>query len=81
MVLDVLKRLLAEQFDMDPEEITEDTDLEMDLDTDSMDLVELCLACEDEFDISIDDSEFSAVRISGKTVGDLANYLESRMEE
>ncbi len=77
MILEELKQLLMDQFDIDPEEITEDTAFEDDLDADSLDMVELALACEDEFDISLEEDELVPIQ----TVGELARYLENKAEE
>ena len=84
MILDVLTRLVADIFDMDPEDISEDCEFIEDLNADEMDLVELVFACEEEFDVSLSEiSEADEDLFAGKlkTVGDLARYLEARVEE
>ena len=78
MTLEVLRRLMAEQFAVAPEEITAETNFYDDLSADSLDMVELALACEEEFGIEIEDSDESwAV----STVGELLDYIESHVEE
>ncbi|MBS7315995.1 MAG: acyl carrier protein [Clostridiaceae bacterium] len=78
MTLDVLKRILAEEFDVDPEEITAETNFYDDLSADSLDMVELALACEEEFGFEIEDNEENW---NIMTVGELVDYVESHMEE
>jgi acyl carrier protein len=73
MVLEKVKAILAEQFDVDEEKITVDTDLQEDLGADSLDVVDLLMSIEDEFEIEIPDEEIENIR----TVADLVNYIES----
>lgn len=71
----VMQRLVAEQFAMDPSEITMDTSFAEDLSADSVDLVEIVMAMEDEFEIGeVPEDEISSI----KTVGDAVNYLASK---
>ncbi len=78
MTLHVLKRILAEEFAVEPDEITAETNFYDDLSADSLDMVELALACEEEFGIEIEDSDESwAV----STVAELVDYIESHVEE
>ena len=51
MVFDKLQALLAEQFEVDAESITADTDIVEDLGADSLDLVDMLMSLEDEFSI------------------------------
>jgi acyl carrier protein len=64
--------LVAEQFSVDESEIASDTSFAQDLDADSLDAVELIMAVEDKFGISIPDEAAERIR----TVGDLINHLE-----
>ena len=50
-ILNILRELVAEQFAKEPEEITMDTAFEGDLGADSVDLVELVMAMEEEFEV------------------------------
>lgn len=75
MILDTLKSILEEQLDIDPAEVTESTDIMEDLGADSLDIVELMMTVEEEFDITIDESDAR----SFKTVGDVVNYIESKV--
>lgn len=73
MVLEKIKVILAAQFDVDEDSLTNDTDLQDDLGADSLDVVDLLMSIEDEFDIEIPDEEIENIR----TVGELVNYIES----
>lgn len=75
MVLDKLKSILEAQLDIDPATITEDTNIIDDLGADSLDIVELMMSVEEEFQFEIKDADVH----SFKTVGDVANYIESRI--
>lgn len=75
MVLDKLKKILEDQLDIDPATVNENTDIAEDLGADSLDVVELVMTVEEEFDITIEDSDAHLF----KTVGDVVNYIESKM--
>ena len=51
MVLEKVIAILAEQFDVEEDKITEDTNLQDDLGADSLDVVDLLMSIEDEFEI------------------------------
>ena len=63
---------IAEHFTVAPETLSLSTDLVLDLHADSLDLVELILAFEDGFELSIPDE----VALSVKTIGDIVQYLD-----
>jgi len=73
MIFDKMKEILAEQFDVDPDTITEDTDLMNDLGADSLDLVELIMTLEEEYGVSATDESV----YEHKTVGDISKYIET----
>ena len=77
MIYGKIVKLLSEQFGMEPDEITEETTFE-DLGADSVDLVELSMNLEEEFDIE-EMSEEDIAYIH--TVGDLVGYLRSKLGE
>ena len=77
MIFDTVVKLLCEQFGIDKKDITEETSLE-DLGADSVDIVELSMAMEEEFGID----EMSEDDLAGiHTVGDLVNYITNAREE
>lgn len=64
--------IIAEQFNMNVADLKEDMSFSDDLNIDSIDLLELIMSLEEEFDIEIDDEMLENI----KTVGDVINYLE-----
>ena len=76
-VFERMKKIIAEQFSTDEEEITMDTSFEGDLGADSVDLVELVMSMEEEFEIDeVQEEELTGL----STVGDCVNFLNSRLE-
>ena len=73
MVLEKVKAILAEQFDVEEDKITADTDLQEDLGADSLDVVDLLMSIEDEFEVEVPDAEIENI----KTVGALVSYIEA----
>ena len=77
MILEKLQSLIADQLGVDGNTITMDTNFEEDLGVDSLDIVELSMALEEEFDIG----EMSEEDLAGiKTVGDLVRYLQGKLD-
>ena len=74
MVFEKIKSILADQFDADEDAITMETDISADLGADSLDVVELIMSIEDEFEIQVPDDKLEDV----KTVGDIVNYIQSQ---
>jgi len=70
-----VKAIIVEQLGADPEKVTREARFREDLDADSLDLVELIMAFEDEFGGEISDEEAQQI----KTVGQAADYLQERM--
>ena len=65
--------IISEQFDVDKSKLSVDTNLVEDLHADSLDLVELIMAFEDEFGLTIPDD----VALTVKTLGDAVEYIRS----
>ena len=72
MVLEKVKKILSDQFDVEEDSITPDTMIEGDLGADSLDVVDLLMSIEDEFELEIPDEETDKI----KSVGDLVQYIE-----
>ena len=60
MVLEKVKAILSEQFDVEEDSITPDTNLSEDLEADSLDVVDLLMSIEDEFEIEVPDEGSAA---------------------
>ena len=76
-IFQILQKLVAEQFAKDPEEIAMDTAFDGDLGADSVDLVELVMAMEEEFEVGeIQEEELGSL----KTVGDAVNYIAAKVK-
>jgi len=68
-----VKKIVADQLEVDISKLTKETTFE-DIDADSLDIVELVMALEEEFDLEISDQEIENI----KTVGDVIKYIESQ---
>ena len=71
---ELIRKITAEQLDIEESEITLETAFVDDLDADSLDIVELMMTLEEEFDLEI--SEEDAEKIV--TVGDAVSYIAER---
>jgi acyl carrier protein len=71
-----VKGIIVEQLGVDEDEVTMEARFREDLEADSLDLVELIMAFEDEFGGEISDDEAQQI----KTVGGACEYLGQRME-
>lgn len=77
MIFEKLAALLSEQFGVDVDSITMDTSFE-DLGADSLDIVEMTMAVEEEFGMEdMDEEDLSGI----STVADLVRYLKSKLED
>ena len=68
-------KIIASQFDREPDTITESTDIANDLGADSLELAELLLAFQEEFNIDIEDSETQNLM----TVGDVITQINAKI--
>ncbi len=66
--------IVSDQLDAPKEDVTRESSFVDDLKADSLDIVELVMALEDEFDIKIPDEDYDKI----KTVGDVINYIEAK---
>lgn len=71
MVFEKIRTILSEQLDIEEDEITPESRIADDLGADSLDIVDLVMAIEDEFEVEIPDEEIETI----KTVGDVVNYI------
>ena len=73
-ILNRVKKVTVEELGVKEEEVTETASFQEDLGADSLDVVELVMALEDEFGIDIPDEEVGEI----KTVGDAVAYIEKK---
>ncbi|MBU5590848.1 acyl carrier protein [Clostridium sp. MSJ-4] len=77
MTFEKIKAIIADKLSVDEDVITMESSFIEDLGADSLDIVELVMALEDEFDLEIADED--AEKIS--TVGDVVEYIRQNVEE
>ena len=75
MVLEKVKTILSNQFEVEIDTITAETNVMEDLGADSLDVVDMLMSLEDEFDVEIPDEEIEKMR----TVADVVSYIEEHM--
>ena len=68
-----IKAILVEEFDIKESDITMESDLSQDLSINSVELMDLAMRCEDEFDIQFPDDDIHKFT----TVGDIVKFIES----
>ena len=76
MVFDKVKELISEQLDVKADDITEASNIQDDLGADSLDVVDLVMALEDEFDVEIPEDQVENI----KTVGDIVKFIEDKQQ-
>lgn len=76
MIFDKLKAMISEQLDVEEDDITMDTSFQDDLNADSLDLVELIMSIEDEFELEVEDEEVENIQ----TVRDAVEYIQAQTD-
>jgi acyl carrier protein len=71
-IMDKVRGVIVEQLNVEEDDVTEDAAFIDDLGADSLDIVELVMALEEEFGISIPDEEAENI----KTVGDAVSFID-----
>lgn len=72
--MEKVKKIIVDQLGVEEDKVKEDSSFIDDLGADSLDIVELIMAFEEEFDIEIADEEAEKIKI----VGDVIRYLENK---
>lgn len=72
-VFERVKRIIVERLGVDEAEVTPEASFKDDLGADSLDVVELVMELEDEFDLEISDEDAEKIT----TVGEVVNYIQS----
>lgn len=77
MVFDKVKKIIVDQLDVEEDKVTEAASIKDDLGADSLDVVDLVMSFEEEFDIEIPDDQVEKI----KTVGDIVKFIEEKVED
>lgn len=75
MVFEKVKEIICEQLDVEEDKVTTEASIIEDLGADSLDVVDLVMSLEEEFDVEIPDEDVENM----KTVGDIVKYIEGKM--
>ncbi len=75
MVFEKVKSIIVDQLDVDEDKVTPNASITDDLGADSLDVVDLVMSFEEEFDIEIPDEQVENI----KTVGDIVKYIEENI--
>ena len=76
-MLERLKKLICQYANIAPEEITGETNIRSDLGLNSLELVNLAVAIEDEFDVEIPDRAVAGIETVGDVIALLEEYVEN----
>lgn len=77
MIFERICQIIAEQLDIDADDIRMDSSIQDDLNADSLDVMEVAMAVGDEYDIEIAEEELNEI----KTVGDVVRYVEAAISD
>ena len=75
MVFEKVRDILVDQLDVEEEKVTMDASITDDLGADSLDVVDLVMSLEEEFDVESPDTQVENI----KTVGDIVRYIEDNV--
>jgi len=75
-IFERMQRIIVEQLDIEKDQVTLNSSFVDDLGADSLDIVELVMAMEEEFDMQIPDEEAERIR----TVGDAVKFVQEKMQ-
>ncbi len=73
-MLEKVKEIIADQLSIDAEEITEESSFKDDLNADSLDLFEIVMAFEEEYEVELPSEDLEKI----STVGDIIQYLKEK---
>lgn len=75
MVFDKVKKIIADQLDVDEDDIKMESSITDDLGADSLDVVDLVMSLEEEFDIEIPDEQVESIKV----VSDIVKFIEANV--
>lgn len=76
MIFEKVRSIIVDQLDVDEDKVTMTANIQDDLGADSLDIVDLVMSFEEEFDTEIPDDQVENI----KTVGDVVKYIEEKTE-
>ena len=76
MVFEKVRGIIVSQLDKDESDVSLESNIQNDLGADSLDIVDLVMSFEDEFDLEIPDDQVENI----KTVEDVVKYIESKID-
>lgn len=77
MIFEKIQEIISVQFNVEKDKINRETTFQEDLNADSLDLVELIMAIEDEFDLEVEDEDMEDI----SSVGDVVEYVSNVVED
>ncbi len=76
-MFETLKAILVEELQLDPDEVTMESELQNDLGVNSIELADLIMLCEDKFGVEIEDEDIHKF----VTIGDVVAYLDEHAQQ
>lgn len=76
MVFEKVKAILVDQLDLEEDTVTMEASIMDDLGADSLDLADIVMSIEEEFDIEVPDDQLQNIKL----VGDIVKYIEEKVE-
>ena len=75
-MLETLREVICRYVEIDPETLTEETNIRSELGLNSLELINIAVAIEDEFDVEIPDREVGNIETLGDAIKVIEKYLE-----
>ena len=75
MVFEKVREIICDQLDVAEDDVTMESNIADDLGADSLDVVDLVMSLEEEFDAEVPDEDIESI----KTVGDVVKFIEDRI--
>ncbi|MDD6012465.1 MAG: acyl carrier protein [Oscillospiraceae bacterium] len=75
-MLDRIREIICRFVDIEPESLTEDTNIRSDLGLNSLELINVAVAIEEEFDVEIPDREVANIETLGDAIAVIEKYLD-----
>ena len=75
-MLEKMREVICRYVEIDPNTLTEDTNIRSELGLNSLELINIAVAIEDEFDVEIPDREVSNLETLGDAIRSIEKYME-----